>query len=67
MRCRACDAIMKLEEIIWRFELETHEDLCRTCRYTTQSDITNSINLTYTQDSYEEGEGGLEVDEYEDP
>lgn len=51
MRCKACDAIMKPEEIIWKFELGIHEELCRTCRYATQSDI---INLTYTQDSYED-------------
>lgn len=62
MRCKACDAIMKPEEIIWKSELGIHEELCRVCRYTTQSDITNSINLTYTQDSYEE-----EIEEiYED-
>lgn len=56
MRCKACDAIMKPEEIIWKFELGTHEELCRTCRYTTQENLTNSINLTYTQDCIEDEE-----------
>jgi len=32
MRCLACDAVMKPEEIIWIETRKTHETLCRVCR-----------------------------------
>ena len=32
MRCKACDEIMKEDEIIWIEEFSMHEELCRKCR-----------------------------------
>ena len=31
-RCKACNAIMKENEIKWKPELNEHEDLCLRCR-----------------------------------
>ena len=31
-RCRACDNVLRDEEIIWRPALGIWEDLCRKCR-----------------------------------
>ena len=33
MRCKACDNIMKPEEIIWRERLKQFDELCFECRY----------------------------------
>lgn len=32
MRCKACDSILRDEEIIYREEQQRWEDLCRNCR-----------------------------------
>ena len=32
MRCRACDKVMAPTEIIWREDLQDHEDFCLSCR-----------------------------------
>lgn len=32
MRCRACDNLMKENEIKWREDIKEHEDLCLKCR-----------------------------------
>jgi hypothetical protein len=59
MRCLACDAIMKPEEIIWRDEKHSHEDLCRVCRKSVQdsllvSDLAGpSTYLSYVEEEFE--------------
>ena len=32
MRCKACDTVLKEEEIIWREKRKQWEDLCTVCR-----------------------------------
>lgn len=31
-RCKACDNVLKENEIVWREEIKQHEELCLLCR-----------------------------------
>ena len=31
-RCKGCNAILKETEIVWRADIQQHEDLCLKCR-----------------------------------
>lgn len=50
MRCKACDSILKPEEIIWIPDRESHEELCRVCRYSIQVDMTHRVVLGQPED-----------------
>lgn len=49
MRCRACDSILKPNEIIWIEEYNTHEELCRKCRDTLHHEC--DIDIVYDADT----------------
>ena len=58
MRCNACDAIMKPEEVIWIPDRHSHEPLCRWCRRQVQESILgselDSSPVSYTSDDSED-------------
>tara|TARA_R100000306_G_C4337924_1_gene123704 strand:- start:101 stop:262 length:162 start_codon:yes stop_codon:yes gene_type:complete len=45
MRCKACDAVLKPPEIIWRPEIKQHEELCKKCRLGEGLDVVSEQEL----------------------
>lgn len=57
MRCKSCNKIMRESEVIWRQDLQQHEDLCLRCRqivYGYSAEDQETIDLLDKNDKEEE-------------
>lgn len=50
MRCKACNAVMQSEEILWNDEYQEHEPLCRKCRDAVRED--DGLEILYEDELY---------------
>ena len=53
-RCRACDAVLTENEIVWDEERQAHDDLCYICKGIIADAEYEEVSSVYKEDTFDD-------------